>query len=47
MTVRLLVECCFFLLCGVEIGTTRDLIKDGGCAKVALVILGIYVFFMK
>lgn len=43
----IVLECFFFLLCGIDILTTRDLAEEDGCTKLALLILGIYIFFVS
>lgn len=39
--------CIFFLLVGIEIKTPKDLVEEDGFAKTALLILGVYIFFVK
>lgn len=45
--IRIMLECLFFSMCGVSVGSERDLFGGNGFAKLALVILGIYVFFIS
>lgn len=45
MTVRHLFVGLFFCLCGIDIATSHNM-KDDGCIKIAVLILGIYIFYV-
>lgn len=46
MSVRFMFELIFFFLCGVGIGTSKNIVDRDSCMKLAVLFLGIYVFFV-